>query len=400
MMGKSSEARAVASVWSERGWRAPAAVFALVASVAISGCTIEWTYEFELTAPPPPGSVDPIGSVSAVAISGEWAAVARVGKVEIFRHNPLGYWDLSATVRPAPGAPLGRFGWAVAMHGDTLVVGAPEFGTGEIGYADVFVYTPLNTGSPWVRQVTLTPWVTSSNEVAFGGSVALQGDDLVVGAYRFDGGKGRAFVFRRQGGVWGQAQVLQPMVDVFDSGFGKIVHISGQTIAIAHPGPGQHNEFPGEVELFDFDGQTWNPGQVLVPSGGGVFADALLLDGDVLVAESSAGLQTFRRDNGLWTYSTTLPDVHGSRANVALAGSLLFVGDASRTVDGHSNAGAVDVYRMGGGYWLFSSTLTDPSATDGEGFGTTVEAASPSVIVGSGSPTAGLVSVFRADRQF
>jgi len=107
------------------------------------------------------------------------------------------------------------------MNGDTLVVGAPAFGANvlNIGYADVFVRHQTIDGTfVWNHQQTVTPsGLTSVLEFGFGASLDLSGDDLVVGANRFNDGDGRAVVFRRQGQVWSQVQVLQPTVDIFDS---------------------------------------------------------------------------------------------------------------------------------------------------------------------------------------
>ena len=75
-----------------------------------------------------------------------------------------------------PPLPNEAFGGAVAVGLDTAVVGTPTGGFGP-GAAYVFV----QSGSGWTQQIR----VSASDETwrdAFGAAVAIDGDDLVVGA--------------------------------------------------------------------------------------------------------------------------------------------------------------------------------------------------------------------------
>jgi hypothetical protein len=376
--------------------RGTVGVVAVAALVALAGCN-GWVDELALVAPPSQSPGVSSSQVRSVAISGEWAAVGRIGKVDLFHRNDAGSWDFATALLPASDE--GTFGYAVAMDGDTLVVGAPVFSADPSipGYADVFVRAASGGGQgQWSRQQTLTPsGLASAFEFAFGAAVDIQGDTAVVGADRFNDGDGRAFVFDRRGAAWTQSQVLQPAIDVEDADFGAIVRISGDTIAVAAPGPGLNHVRNGEVDLFDRVGQTWSPTQALKASGpGGAsapdgFGGALSISGDTLVAFAPGGLATFRRRGGTWSVGAALPGISGA---VAVTGPYLFAGDASRAVGGEANAGAVDVYRSQGGAWQKTATLSDPSPKADETFGGAIDAAGFFVVVGSFAATDGGVA--------
>src|SRR5262245_4532343 len=63
---------------------------------------------------------------------------------------------------------------------------------------------------------------------AFGASIALDGNTLVVGAHDAGPGTGAAYVFIRSGGVWSQQAYLGSGV----SDLGYSVAISGETIVV------------------------------------------------------------------------------------------------------------------------------------------------------------------------
>ncbi|MBN2248067.1 MAG: FG-GAP repeat protein, partial [Coriobacteriia bacterium] len=87
---------------------------------------------------------------------------------------PLAYraWDLPAS-DPAAGA---RFGSSVAVWGDTAVVGAP-YTSGERGAAYVF----MRAGGAWTLRQKLIA-LDGAETDRFGWSVAIRGDTILIGA--------------------------------------------------------------------------------------------------------------------------------------------------------------------------------------------------------------------------
>jgi hypothetical protein len=128
-------------------------------------------------------------------------------------------WGQVAKVVPSD-ATANDFGRALSLRQDTLVVGASSFTNGA---AHVF---QRDEGGPgrWGEVTVLTP---TSPTGGFGDAVALDGDTLVVGA----AGGDVAFLFRRNhGGTdnWGQVTLLSAPAD----GFGSSASISSGVAAI------------------------------------------------------------------------------------------------------------------------------------------------------------------------
>ena len=93
-------------------------------------------------------------------------------------------WTQQQRLTAADGAASDYFGIAVAISGDTVVVGASYDDPGgnfDQGSAYVFV----RSGSTWTQQqkITASDGVTFDN---FADSVAISGDTVVVGAYLHD----------------------------------------------------------------------------------------------------------------------------------------------------------------------------------------------------------------------
>lgn len=148
-----------------------------------------------------------------------------------------------------------QFGTSVAVDGDTLVVGAPlEASNGEPGDNSIArsgaVYVYRRMGTAWTREAFLKAPNVGEDD-AFGTSVALSGNTLVVGAPREDsqatgvGGDdadnsardaGAAYVFERSGGRWVFEGYLKPShTDAYDN-FGASVSVDGDTIVVSASG--------------------------------------------------------------------------------------------------------------------------------------------------------------------
>lgn len=98
------------------------------------------------------------------------------------------------------------FSYAVAISGDTAVIGAPDAGTGGSGAAYVFE----RHGETWSEAQILTTAETEAG-AGFGFSVALSQGRIVIGApyatVGGNGGQGAAYVFVEDAGVWGQSRM-------------------------------------------------------------------------------------------------------------------------------------------------------------------------------------------------
>ena len=126
-------------------------------------------------------------------------------------------------------APFWQFGTSLAMSGDVILVGT------SVRAAQVFRFDPLGApGSKWVaEQILFASDVLSQGN--FGESVALDGDIALIGAFGSGYSPGATYVFRRhEDGGWREWQVLFP--DSAPSGaapgFGRSVALDGDNALI------------------------------------------------------------------------------------------------------------------------------------------------------------------------
>jgi hypothetical protein len=115
-------------------------------------------------------------------------------------------WHLIATVVPKGWTPQRNdtFGWSLAMDGDTLVAGA--IGRNHYaGAAEVFV----RSGKTWAWQAELVAKDAKPGD-SFGWAVAIQGDTILVGAPHKDKDTGQVYLFQRTGKTWAQQDFPRP----------------------------------------------------------------------------------------------------------------------------------------------------------------------------------------------
>jgi trimeric autotransporter adhesin len=138
------------------------------------------------------------------------------------------------------------FGSAVAVDGNTVVIGSPLEDSNATGVngdwsnnlsynsGAAFVYVRIN--GEWQLQAYLKPETIISDGL-FGSSVAISGDVIVVGAPNnaFSNTKGRAVVFRRTGNVWALEETIQGFKTEIRDQFGASVDISNNNIVVGAP---------------------------------------------------------------------------------------------------------------------------------------------------------------------
>lgn len=111
----------------------------------------------------------------------------------------------TAKLTASAGAQAVAFGWSVAISGNTIVVGAPEGGPKLAGEAFVFVKPALGwTNMTQTAELTDSDVLAQSSCDAFGASVAISGTTIVVGRPQYGcfSGPGSASVFVKPNGGW------------------------------------------------------------------------------------------------------------------------------------------------------------------------------------------------------
>jgi len=182
-----------------------------------------------------------VGSTWDFGISGPES-----GSVAIYDLDEDGLYARVATL--ADDTPYSQhFGSAVALHGDVLVVGTPSSlqGTGPLGGGSASVFRRNAATGAWVLEQEIWPPHAYASEL-FGTAVAIQGDTVVVGAPRAFGESGdrigAVHVFTRSAeGAWLHDSTLHPPDRVLplaiagQIGFGRTLALRGALLAVGAP---------------------------------------------------------------------------------------------------------------------------------------------------------------------
>ena len=202
-----------------------------------------WTQQQKLTSPNFQSS-DLASFGEAVAVNGDTVAVAQDysqqrGTVHIFGRSNSVWTSQQALVSPTAETETSRllFGYSLSMSGDTLAVGAPEENNRDANIplaGAVYVFTRNDSTFALQKKLTAPDPGQYGN---FGGSVSVSGDDLVVGAVYAPSMNlpGAAYVFARSGSIWTGPQKLVSSDAEPKDAFGLSVAISGDRLIVGSP---------------------------------------------------------------------------------------------------------------------------------------------------------------------
>ena len=402
---------------------------------------------------------------SATGVNGNQSdnSAANSGAAYVFRRDSGGVWSQEAYLKASNTGASDNFGAAVAISGDTVVIGAAgeeSSATGvngnqsdnsfnDAGAAYVF---RRDSNGVWAQEAYLKASNTDSVDL-FGTAVAISGDTVVVGAVNESSNatgvngnqsnnsaaySGAAYVFvRDSGGVWAQEAYLKASNTGASDNFGNAVAISGDTVVVGANnedssatgvnGDGSDNsaDNAGAAYVFGRDsGGVWSQEAYLKASNTGAtdyFGRSVAISGDTVVIgayqeDSSAtgvnGNQSnnsfnaagaayvFRRDSGgEWSQEAYLKASNTEAGDwfgpaVAISGDTVVIGaegeDSSATGangdesgNAADNAGAAYVFGRSGTTWSQQAYLKASNTGAGDTFGTAVAISGDTVVVGA-----------------
>ena len=293
-------------------------------SVAVSGDTVVIGAELEDSNA---NTVDGVGTNNSAASSGAAYVFTRSGT----------NWTQQAYLKASNCEANDRFGWSVALSGDTAVIGAYQEdsnakgvggnGSDNSASSSGAAYVFTRSGTTWMQQA----YLKASNSGAFdkfGSSVAVSGDTAVIGAWEEssnantvggDGANngaidsGAAYVFTRSGTTWTQQAYLKASNSGANDQFGWSVALSGDTAVIGAPGEssnattvgggGADNSAPysGAAYVFTRSDATWTQQAYLKASNSGAndyFGYAVAVSGDIAVIGGHGEDSTVNTVNG------------------------------------------------------------------------------------------------------
>jgi len=181
-----------------------------------------------------------------------------------------GVWSQQAHITAPDAAPDDRFGWSVAIVGDTAYVGSPIHDTSSfqnVGSA----YSFVRTGTSWFWNAEFLP-SPGMNDQEFGFSLAATNTTLLVGAFDTVSGhvaQGAAYPFFWDGSNWNSQGRLVASDGVDSDFFGQAVSISGNVAVIGAYGDDfGSSTYQGSAYTFVRHGTSWSEADKLVADDG------------------------------------------------------------------------------------------------------------------------------------
>ena len=349
-------------------------------------------------------SVALAGDTALVGAYGDYtAAGGHAGSAYVFvRSGEL--WTLQAKLTAGDAATGDYFGKSVALSGDTALVGAVFDGTAG-GPIAGSTYVFVRSGTAWSQQAKLTAG-NSLIDARFGSAVALEGDTALVGANGDDPTAGyyvgSAYVFVRTGTAWNQQAKLTAGDAATYDGFGSSVALAGDTVLVGSPrarsvAAGQ----AGSAYVFVRSGTGWSQQAKLMaddaaPNDG--FGNSVALSGDTALAGSSAddtaagndagSAYVFVRSGSVWSQQAKLTSSDAASGDsfgisVVLSGETALAGAYSDDTADAVDAGSAYVFVRTGTAWSQQSKLTAGDATSGDSFGNAIALSSDTVLIGA-----------------
>ena len=252
----------------------------------------------------------------SVGVSGGYAVVGAWGDDDAGHSSGSAYvfiggtaWSENSKLVASDASIEDEFGLSVAIDGDTIVVGAPRHDANGEDTGAAYVFTRF--GSAWREQARLLASDGAAGD-QFGFAVAVYGDSVIVGARFADGSgadAGAAYVFTRSGASWTQQAKLVGGDAAAGDAFGTAVALAEDRAIVGSPGHDAGSTSTGAAYLFDRLGGAWSELAKLVASDGGspeLLGQSVAI-GESLVAAGAPGanggagaVYAFQQDGGTW----------------------------------------------------------------------------------------------------
>jgi hypothetical protein len=309
---------------------------------------------------------------TAVDIDGDTAIVSEplTSTARVFTRVGTTWTEQQAVV--VPGSTGGWLtGYSVAVKGDTAVIGASLAAT--TGPAAGAAYVYVRKEKEWSLQATLTADVPVAG-ANFGYDVAVDGDQVLVGAYT-SGTTGAAYSFRRIGEAWGLKKVMTP-TDADTRFYGRTVAIEGGVAAVGAYG------FPASA--------VWTYGFEVALDSGVLATTAWSAQ---IPYSGAGGFETRKWNGAAWSTPTVVAPLRNEAAGAAIDvdGSVTAVGVPGGWT-GSGVAGYVVLSYWSGKAWTSSTQVLRPTGASGDRFGAAVALQGSTLAVGV--PGAGVVEIY------
>lgn len=302
------------------------------------------------------------------------------------------------------------FGGAVAISGDTAIVGASSATVGTNSFQGA-AYVFIKTTSGWSEQQKLSAADGAPSD-NFGEAVAIDGDTVIVSAISDDLGtgnnQGSAYIFVRNGTSWSQQQKLTASDSEDGDNFGISVAINGNTAVVGVPYDVIGGIITqGSVYVYTRNGTTWSEQQHIIGSqtaSQGEFGSSVAIEGNTLIvgawldtvdskiAQGSASI--YVRNGTVWSEQQILSADDGAKddlfgTSVGISGETVIVGASEDDVGLVDAQGSAYIFVRSGTTWTQEAMLTSSDGGVFDKFGFSVSLSGDRAIVGAPEKTIG-----------
>ncbi|KAA3596226.1 MAG: hypothetical protein DWQ06_15235 [Calditrichaeota bacterium] len=236
----------------------------------------------------------------------------------------------------------------------------------------------------------------------FGFSVAIEGNEIFVGAYRDKAlGEtcGTVYAFSKENGIWKQTQKI--FADDFYRGqnFGRAISISNGILAIGAPHDSEKSYWTGAVYLFEKENGVWTQKQKIFPKdpqSEEAFGNKLNIFGNRLIVSSigkfdetteSGAAYIFRNENGTWVQEAKLTVdeiLEGDAFSSAVSLSENFAVVGAAFGDGNEkNSGTAYVFERKNETWKLHSKIVAEDGNYNDRFGVSADFFGETIILGA-----------------
>ncbi len=203
------------------------------------------------------------------------------GAAYIYQWNGSDWLETKLTA--SDGSEGDSFGRSVAVVDDLIAVGA--MGDDDLGASSGSAYIYGWNGSGWQETKLLASDGTAGD--FFGGAIATDGNTVVVGAYGDDGNgldSGSAYIYRWDGSTWLETQITASDGAEGDA-FGWSVAVAGDYVVVGSRGDDDNGGNSGSVYVYRWNGSNWYETKITAFDGAvsNLFGFSVDIDNDMLV---------------------------------------------------------------------------------------------------------------------
>lgn len=232
------------------------------------------------------GAEDAFGS--RVSVSGDMLAVSAPGHAEeaggvyLFSRSAEGNWEQSTVLSASDGMPGDGFGAKITLEKDLLAVSAPSHDSSR---GAVYMYGYDSEEGAWKEQAKLQGEGTG-NRSAYGSQMAFIGKTLYVTAPRHDQREGVVFSYSYDdvSAQWNAGQTLRAFDATRFLQFGSALAVQGEDLWIGAPG---YARGQGAVYVYKADAEGGWSGVTKIkghyPGTRASFGASILTSGDIVV---------------------------------------------------------------------------------------------------------------------